>query len=696
MRRPTPVLLCIALSTGAWSQAAPKVYESAGVRVEDGPLIRIASDRYEALVSRKTGTVMEMTSRGEPLFTNIHPFIMMHRGQGGRRRIRIGKASFRKLPAGVAIDLRGYSTGGARAMRCEINVEALAGGVFTVRTTLTPQVAEKARFIFLQTTIPDRFAGATVDVDGEKQITLPAPRPEKYRNLAQPGKYLAIAAPDDLLTAPLRVEFPDGNRVQLGSFRDKYDIQFKDPIVTGGVLEPDTPLRFGVRFRIPARKPVPEPQAVLVALEPGRFVRKLHKGLFSEGAYRFGGAGAKLFNDFVNNHKQVALMQECGIPALRFNCLYTILGIPDGWTRKVPYEVDPVYPKDGGPISTAFADAQMRAIREKLGCDLYLCMSFYRPSWMRFEPGKAIYFQPVRGATDLAAYARFAEKLARHAKQSRWNVKIWEVWNEPNADNQWRDGTWSEYIDFYRAVAPAIRRGDPEAKIAGPVFAGFDEALLEQFLTGIEDLPCDYLDWHHYGNLDGIVPRIEIVKKVLARHGRRETGLFISELGTGNGRPGSTVAAGIFLARAWQRVLYHGVDFCTHWNLVGPTGGRGMINSDDWTPTPVYYLFKMFNRIARLPESDLLSPPSLPKGLECIAAKGPDGYSFFFIKTDAFRRIKLTLDLAAFPGMVPQLYSFKRGLNAEPLAGLGPRKDRTLTYEFEDREVLLLKLLPKP
>jgi len=43
---------------------------------------------------------------------------------------------------------------------------------------------------------------------------------------------------------------------------------------------------------------------------------------------------------------------------------------------------------------------------------------------------------------------------------------------------------------------------------------------------------------------------------------RKGTGLFISELGTGGGRPGSNVAAGVFLARAWQRILYHGVGYC--------------------------------------------------------------------------------------------------------------------------------------
>ncbi len=686
-----PTLL-LSLLAAAWGQGGPKVYESAGVRVVDGALITITTDRYEAIVARKSGAVMEVASRGQLLFTNIHPFIMVHMGHGGRRPIRVAEASFRELPNGVAIDLRGYSTGGNRAMRYRGTIEALNDGSIHVQATLTPQVAEKVLYLFLQATIPNRFADASVDVDGVKEVVLPRPRPKKYANLGQARKYIAIAPPDGLLEGPLRVEVSDGERIQLGSFAFKYDIQCKRQLPQAGAIAAGEPLRFAMRFHVPKRKPMPEPKAAVVAIDKGRFVRKMHKGLFSEGAYRFGGADTKLFNDFINNHREVALIKDCGIPAMRFNCLYNILGIRDGWTRKTPYSVDPVYPEDRGPIHTAFADAQMRAIREKLGLDLYVCMSFYRPSWMTLQPGQPVYFQPVRGKADLAAYARFAEKLARHAKANHWNIKVWEVWNEANAGNQWIGGNWAEYIDFYRAVAPAIKRGDPDAKVAGPVLAGFDEKLIDQFLAGIKGLPCDLLDWHHYGNLDGIVPRIETVKKLLAKHGRRNTGLFISELGTGDGRPGSLVSSGIFLARAWRRILYHGVDYCTHGNIAGPYGGRGLINSDDWTPSPIYHLFKMFNRIARLPESDLLTPPAVPDGLEAIAAKGPDGYSFFFIKTDAFRRIKLTLDLAKFPGMRPELYSFKRGRSAQRLPGIKPSPNQTITYDFEDREVLLLKM----
>ena len=145
MGRLSTTLLFAVISSIALGQAGPKVYESAGVRVVDGALIVITTDRYEAVVSRKSGTVMEVTSRGEPLFTDIHQFIMMLSGHNGRRSIRVREASFRELPAGVAIDLRGYSTGGDRAMRYEATVEALSNGSITVRTTLTPRAGEKAR-----------------------------------------------------------------------------------------------------------------------------------------------------------------------------------------------------------------------------------------------------------------------------------------------------------------------------------------------------------------------------------------------------------------------------------------------------------------------------------------------------------------------------------------------------------------------
>jgi hypothetical protein len=45
---------------------------------------------------------------------------------------------------------------------------------------------------------------------------------------------------------------------------------------------------------------------------------------------------------------------------------------------------------------------------------------------------------------------------------------------------------------------------------------------------------------------------------------------------------------------------------------------------------------KVLNRIERLPKSDLITPASVPAGLEAIATRDLDGGSSLFIKTDAY------------------------------------------------------------
>jgi hypothetical protein len=61
-------------------------------------------------------------------------------------------------------------------------------------------------------------------------------------------------------------------------------------------------------------------------------------------------------------------------------------------------------------------------------------------------------------------YAAFAEAAAR---RYRGRVRFWELWNEPNQHFQWRPRPdIDRYLEWYRAVAAAVHRGDPAAQVA--------------------------------------------------------------------------------------------------------------------------------------------------------------------------------------------------------------------------------------
>ncbi|WP_219418377.1 GH39 family glycosyl hydrolase [Pseudonocardia nigra] len=84
-----------------------------------------------------------------------------------------------------------------------------------------------------------------------------------------------------------------------------------------------------------------------------------------------------------------------------------------------------------------------------------------------------------------------------------------EVYNEPDlrdertGDAVFYGGDLADYLNLYRAAAPAIRRSDPAAPIGGPALASVlhNEHWIPAFLDTVmaEGLPLDFFSFHHYG-----------------------------------------------------------------------------------------------------------------------------------------------------------------------------------------------------
>ena len=107
----------------------------------------------------------------------------------------------------------------------------------------------------------------------------------------------------------------------------------------------------------------------------------------------------------------------------------------------------------------------------------------------------------IRGFLDqLGADPRFGASAIRH-----W---WFEVWNEPNIHAFWK-GSFSQYLDLYRATSEAVKASGLDIKLGGPAIAyqpvedpNAPARLMQTFLRFLSNEPevkCDFISLHRKG-----------------------------------------------------------------------------------------------------------------------------------------------------------------------------------------------------
>ncbi len=115
---------------------------------------------------------------------------------------------------------------------------------------------------------------------------------------------------------------------------------------------------------------------------------------------------------------------------------------------------------------------------EQAGLQIFLRVD-RTPTWAR--PPDTVGSHPP---TNMEAYARFIEALAT---RYRGRVAVYELWNEPNLSYEW-GYTFPDpvkYVEMLRVASPALRRGDPDAKLVVGALA----------VTSTSDISMDDLEW---------------------------------------------------------------------------------------------------------------------------------------------------------------------------------------------------------
>ena len=272
---------------------------------------------------------------------------------------------------------------------------------------------------------------------------------------------------------------------------------------------------------------------------------------------------------------------------------------------------------------------------------------------------------------DTEKWAEVCLGIVRHyndgwANGHKWNIRYWEVWNEPDLDPRTWTGTMDEYCSLYEATAKKIKATFPNVKVGGPSFARFhpgdkdnsSDEKARQFLAFCRDrkLPLDFFSWHRYGNdLKAFIDEPAHVRKVLDSYGFNKTELIFDEWHyrvhafTGNPKTNADPVDGLASMNAaafavaamigWQDAP---LDMSCHYT-VGPLnewwGAWDSMNGR----TKLFYALKSFAAMLDYPARTAVSSDST--GLQVLAGRNAAGKRAVLVvnfKTGA-ERLRLSL-----------------------------------------------------
>jgi hypothetical protein len=134
----------------------------------------------------------------------------------------------------------------------------------------------------------------------------------------------------------------------------------------------------------------------------------------------------------------------------------------------------------------------------------------------------------VEPPKDFDRYAEVVKHIVLHynrgwAKGFKYNIRYWEVWNEPDLGRLFWGGTPEQYFSLYGKVARAVKQADRRALVGGPAISRPNDTnnpYFEDFLKYVRAnrLPLDFYSWHWYAT-DSADPQdvVRIARDVRAR-----------------------------------------------------------------------------------------------------------------------------------------------------------------------------------
>lgn len=323
-------------------------------------------------------------------------------------------------------------------------------------------------------------------------------------------------------------------------------------------------------------------------------------------------------------------------------------------------------------------DYLLKRCREEAGLDI-----FFRLGASIEHSGPKVHFNTLI-PDDFDKVAEVFAATVRHYNQGwadgyRWNIKYWEIWNEPDGiNNMWclPDGDSGQgdsqdaiakdrkmrdikrrdlFVRFFVTCLKRLKREFPDIKVGGPALCWMNESYFRAILEACrkENVAPDFISWHHYtGHPPVVMKAIEKGRALCDEYGFNNCELIINEwhyMGPGGfsalrsadpevrkkvwSGPGShngivsscfnLTLLSKFQTSKLDQAFYYG---CSH------TGSWGY--KDGYSKYKVYHGLKMFGDfIKALP---VICKSESADGITTFAAKSEDGLRKGVLVVDYF------------------------------------------------------------
>ena len=207
-----------------------------------------------------------------------------------------------------------------------------------------------------------------------------------------------------------------------------------------------------------------------------------------------GVGGGPVTNHFVYDATED--FREAGIPFCRTHDIEYPFGVGEFVDIHCIFKDFDKDENDPASYNFTFTDEYLKAV-QNAGAQ-----TFYRlGSTIEHQPVK-LYVHPPK---DFAKWGRICSHIISHyndgwADGFHMGIEYWEFWNEPDIVPMCWTGTEEQFIAFYAAAAPIIKRDHPDVKVGGCAFAMPCGGLAEKWLAAVRDreLPMDFFSWHRY------------------------------------------------------------------------------------------------------------------------------------------------------------------------------------------------------